>query len=136
VASRQMPWPDAPWQEVQRLREQFGTSRNVYSGEAASEILFSNAASASRRHVWLEEPFSLPAVEDLDWARRVVAAGWSIVYEPEAAVYHSHFEDARAQAHRLIDLSRVKDAENRPRTLRRTVREGVGLVVREARVIR
>ncbi len=135
VSARQLPWPDAPWQEVNRLRHQFAGTPQVFSSEH-ERILFSNAASCIRRATWSAEPFTLPAVEDLDWARRVVAAGWKIVYEPEAAVYHSHFEDARAQAHRLIDLSRVKDAENSRRTLPRTVREGIGLVVREARVIR
>jgi rhamnosyltransferase len=135
VSSRQVPWPNAPWQELQRLRQQFGRTRSVYSREHAEEIVFSNAASAIRRSVWRDQPFTLPAVEDLEWARRVVAADWSIVYEPEAAVYHSHHESPRARARRLIDISRVHDAEAAPRVRRRTLREAAGLLFRDSRSI-
>jgi GT2 family glycosyltransferase len=132
VAARQVPWPDAPWQEVHRLRDQFGTTRREYSVEDDREVVFSNACSCIRRSVWVAEPFTLPAVEDLEWAKRVVAGGWKIVYEPEATVYHSHDESPRAQAHRLIDMNRVADGRTRRRTARRTAREAAGLVVRDS----
>jgi rhamnosyltransferase len=132
VAARQVPWPDAPWQEVHRLRYQFGTTRREYSPDADEAVVFSNACSCIRRSVWAAEPFTLPAVEDLEWAERVVAAGWTIVYEPEATVYHSHDEGPRAQAQRLIDMNRVADGERRRRTARRTAREAAGLVVRDS----
>jgi rhamnosyltransferase len=135
VAARQAPWPDAPWQEVRRLQSQFTTTPRVFSGEHSAEILFSNAASCIRRTVWSGEPFTLPAVEDLEWARRVVARGWKIVYEPEAAVYHSHYEDPRAQAQRLIDLSRAADPTSRTRTKRRTAHEAAGFFVRDSRAV-
>jgi glycosyltransferase involved in cell wall biosynthesis len=135
TASRQVPWPNAHWQEVKRLSEQFGEAGRVYSQANADEVFFSNAASAIRRSVWRDAPFTLPAVEDLEWARRVVAAGWAIVYEPSAVVYHSHREVPRAQARRLIDINRVLDAEARPRTLRRTLREAIGLLIRDSRKI-
>ena len=64
-----------------------------------------------------------------------MAAGWTIVYEPEAAVYHSHHENARAQALRMIDINRVLDAEAGRRTWRRTLREAVGLLFRGSRTI-
>lgn len=134
VSSRQVPWPNAPWQEVQRLGHQFGRARRVYSQANSEEVVFSNAASSIRRKVWREQPFTLPAVEDLDWARRVVAEGWSIVYEPEAAVYHSHHENPRARARRLIDINRVY-VEDAPRTRRRTLREAAGLLFRDSRSI-
>jgi GT2 family glycosyltransferase len=133
VYSRQVPWPDAPWQEVHRLREQFGQTDRVFGRENVDEIVFSNAASSIRRSVWLEQQFTLPAVEDLEWARRVIDAGWKIVYAPEASVYHSHHENARAQARRLIDINRVADTV--PRTRRRTIREAAGLLFRESRKI-
>jgi glycosyltransferase involved in cell wall biosynthesis len=133
ASSRQVPWPDAPWQEVHRLKHQFDETRRVYGG-GGDDIVFSNAASVVRRSVWLRQPFTLPAVEDLDWAKRVVAAGWTIIYEPGTAVYHSHYENARAQARRMIDINRVSD-DGGARTLRRTVREAVGLLVRDGRKI-
>ncbi len=133
VFSRQVPWPEAPWREVHRLREQFGETGRVYSKTNADGIVFSNAASSIRRSVWRDQPFTLPAVEDLEWAQRVVAAGWTIVYESGAAVYHSHHENARAQARRLIDINRVIDAPHRTR--RRTLREAAGLLFRDSRQI-
>ncbi|HEY1369606.1 MAG TPA: glycosyltransferase [Gaiellaceae bacterium] len=129
VSCRQVPWPDAPWQEIMRLRH-FGSAKRVYSGGEGDEIVFSNAASAIRRSVWQEHPFTLPAVEDLDWARRMVAAGLSIVYEPEAAVYHSHYESPRAQARRMIDINRFQDVDRR-RTRSRTLREAAKLLVHD-----
>ena len=135
VASGQVPWPDASWREARRLRDEFGGSGAVYVAGNADGIVFSNAASSIRRSAWRDEPFTLPAVEDLEWARRVVAAGWSIVYEPQAAVYHSHRESPRALARRLIDISRAHDADAAPRTRRRTAREAAGLVVRDSRSI-
>src|SRR5262249_8981996 len=56
VASRQVPWPDAPWQEVRRLAETFGEERIAYGEADAETLVFSNAASMLRRSVWKEEP--------------------------------------------------------------------------------
>lgn len=135
VASRQVPWPGAPWQEVHRLSHQFGQTARLYRGEDERDIVFSNAASAIRRAVWQQHPFTLPAAEDLDWAQRVVAAGWTIVYEPTTAVYHSHDEGPRAQALRMMDINRVQDGDTRKRTLRRGVREAGGMFLRDSRKI-
>jgi rhamnosyltransferase len=135
VSTRQLPWPDAPWQEVHRTRSMFGLERVVYGRGSGTEVFFSNAASAFRRDVWSEHPFTLPAVEDVDWARRVVAAGWSIVYEPGTAVYHSHKESARAQARRMIDISRVHLPAGARRTWLRTMREGAAFLRRDSRRI-
>lgn len=132
VSTRQVPWPDAPWQEVKRIAQAFGEEPRAYSRADSAGLLFSNAASAIRRCVWQEHPFTLPAVEDLEWAQRVVAAGWSIVYEPGTAVYHSHRESPRAQARRMIDINRVNDAE---RTHLRTLHEAAGFFRRDARSI-
>jgi glycosyltransferase involved in cell wall biosynthesis len=124
VSCRQVPWPGAQWQEVHRLRHQFVETGRVYEAGDTDEIVFSNAASAIRRSVWVEHPFTLPAAEDFEWAQRVVAA-----------VYHSHDEGPRAQALRMIDLHRVQDADGPPRTRRRTVREAVGFFLRDGRKI-
>ena len=82
VASRQRPWDDAPWREVLRLARQFGPDPARLPPASTDELVFSNAASCIRRSAWRDQPFLLPAAEDLEWARRVVAAGWSVIYEP------------------------------------------------------
>lgn len=55
-------------------------------------ILFSNVNSAVRRAVLLEHPFADDIImsEDQEFAHRVLAHGHTIVYEPSAAVWHSH----------------------------------------------
>jgi len=53
---------------------------------------FSNANSAIRKKVWevTRFPEELKVFEDVGIAKRILDSGWNIVYEPEAAVYHSH----------------------------------------------
>jgi rhamnosyltransferase len=50
----------------------------------------SNHNSAFRRSLWLEFTFDedLPATEDKAWAAEAMARGYSIIYDPEAAVQH------------------------------------------------
>ncbi len=54
--------------------------------------LFSNANSAIRRSVFEEFPFvdDIIMSEDQEWSQRVLLAGYTLVYEPRAAVRHSH----------------------------------------------
>lgn len=134
VSSGQVTWPGAPWWEVARVKGIFGAERRVYTAGDTDGMVFSNAASCIRRSAWHDMPFTLPAAEDLDWAQRVVAAGLEVVYEPEAAVYHSHDEPPRAQARRMIDINRAATA-GESRTLRLTVREAAGLLYRNAQKI-
>ena len=53
-----------------------------------------NANAAIRRSVWEGMPYDedLTGLEDLDWARRVQAAGHAISYVAEASVVHVHEE--------------------------------------------
>ncbi len=74
--------------------------RNLLTGfpfgarRQTSQFFFHNANAALRRAVWERAPFdeTLPGLEDREWARRVLARGWQIVYEPLAMVYHEHDE--------------------------------------------
>jgi rhamnosyltransferase len=66
---------------------------------------FSAAFAALRRTVWQGFPFdeSYRAAEDVEWARRVSAAGHRIDYVPAARVLHSHrptMRDIYARARR------------------------------------
>lgn len=132
VASRQIPWDGAPLREVLRLAREFPETGRTYAEPDGEPVLFSNAASCVRRSVWREQPFTLPAAEDIEWARRVVDAGWRVVYQAEAAVHHSHDESPRAQAQRMIDVNRIGDDA---RTLRRTLRDAAGILYRDSRRI-
>ena len=49
-----------------------------------------NSNSALRRSLWAEFPFdeTLPATEDKAWGMEAMARGYSLVHDPEAAVWH------------------------------------------------
>jgi rhamnosyltransferase len=52
---------------------------------------FDNVSSCIRKAVWENFKFSeVEFGEDIEWAKRVLEAGYKIVYEPDSAVYHSH----------------------------------------------
>lgn len=59
---------------------------------------FSNNANAAvRRSVWKDHPYdeSLTGLEDLDFAKRVLDAGWRVAYVADAVVVHVHNENLR-----------------------------------------
>jgi len=99
VYGRQCPRPGA-WPPVAAdCRRAYGDRACIHCSLAevsttTPAVLFSNANAALRRDLWARLPFSesLPACEDQDWARRAIAQGYCIAYEPGAAVYHSHNE--------------------------------------------
>jgi rhamnosyltransferase len=55
-------------------------------------MLFSTVSCAMRRETWGEYSFDddIIIAEDQQWARSVLDAGYTICYEPESMVYHSH----------------------------------------------
>lgn len=94
---RQLPHEDATPPERYFLDFLYGPDARVQRLDARTEpdfeqTLFSNVNSAIRRPVWREFPFAddLIMSEDQEWSRRVLRAGYELVYEPEAAVHHSH----------------------------------------------
>lgn len=100
---RQMAWPEHE-QLVQRYHEVWhGDKERVVQDLAGREIVnvpiserqrlarFDNVTSCIRRDVWERIPF--PAVrygEDFAWAWEVLQQGYRLIYEPDAAVWHSH----------------------------------------------
>jgi rhamnosyltransferase len=136
VCCRQVPWPGSDWHEALRLARTFGERGLVFSDPADPAVVFSNAASCIRRSVWQRHPFTLPAAEDLDWARRVIGDGWRVAYEPRVAVFHSPAEPPARRARRLAQLTRADDeVRRRRRTLGVSVREAAGLLARDVRDI-
>ena len=67
---------------------------------------FSDANAAIRRSVWETTPFpeDLKTFEDLGIAKRILDSGWKIVYEPKAAVFHSHSYTAWGLLKRYFDI--------------------------------
>jgi glycosyltransferase involved in cell wall biosynthesis len=88
VYGRQIPLPDSHPFDKRDLWTTFGVERRVQR----KDYMFHNANSMIRRSVWTAVPFDeeISGVEDRDWARKVLARGYQIVYEPLATVYHHH----------------------------------------------
>jgi rhamnosyltransferase len=73
----------------------FGTEKAKYDKNderRLKDIHFSNSNSAIRKDVWNRFRFDEKVrwAEDVLWQRAVTKAGFSIVYVPDAAVYHTH----------------------------------------------
>jgi rhamnosyltransferase len=97
VYGRQLAHHGARPPECYFLDFLYGPEGRRQSISAPSELtmdttLFSNVNSMIRRELWERHPFVEDIImsEDQDWARRVLLEGRAIVYEPAAAVRHSH----------------------------------------------
>jgi rhamnosyltransferase len=66
---------------------------------------FSNVNSAIPRTLWEQHPFAEDIImsEDQEWSRRMLLAGRVIVYEPHAAVRHSHDYTIASAFRRFFD---------------------------------
>jgi rhamnosyltransferase len=107
---RQLPHEDATPPERYFLDFLYGPNGRVQSLDHGRELtfettLFSNVNSAMPRAVWEEFPFAADIVmsEDQEWSRRVLRAGFGLVYEPAAAVYHSHAYSVLSAMRRFFD---------------------------------
>jgi rhamnosyltransferase len=90
---------------------------------------FSDVNAAIRRRVWQRQRFpeELKVFEDLGIAKLILDDGWKIVYEPNAAVFHSHTHSTVGLLKRYFDIGytlkllRIWDA---PGTQKSLLRDG------------
>jgi len=98
VYSRQVPQPNAPPTEKFFLAYHFPpgppVQRKRRPGRALTlgDVFFSNVSAAVRRELLLRYPFdeTLIMSEDQQFARDLIAEGYTIVYQPSSVVVHSH----------------------------------------------
>lgn len=100
VYSRTLPKSNCDPFEARYIAKAWGAEREIkeitdygeYKRHYKKIVFFSNISSCIRKDVWEKFPFSenLIMAEDQDWSKRVLEAGYKIVYEPESVVYHSH----------------------------------------------
>lgn len=103
--ARQIPQPDADlitrrnlngWltgRNEREVRELSDPARHAAMSPMEKYLFanFDNVCSIIRKSVWQEQKFGrINFGEDIDWSERVLKAGHRIVYEPAAAVVHSH----------------------------------------------
>jgi glycosyltransferase involved in cell wall biosynthesis len=135
VYCRQVPWPDAPWDEVIRIKKTFPTqSCSFFLKDKIDDLYFSNAASCISKKLWQKHPFEeVPAAEDRLWALWAIENNYKIIYDAMVSVRHSHNESPRESAQRLIQIERSIDIkEQRKRNLFLTVQNAMGLCLRDS----
>ena len=101
--SRHLPRPTCPPPLARLLAEEWeqsGTPERIvkkitdlmdYERRRSYYAWFSNSSSCLRREVWEAFPFlRVDFGEDAEWADRVLRAGYTLIYEPESQIIHSH----------------------------------------------
>jgi rhamnosyltransferase len=88
VYGRQLPVSFTDPVDKRDLLIVFGQDRRVQ----VKDYFFHNANSMLRRDIWEIFPFDeeVTNIEDRVWGKAVTTAGYHIIYDPEAAVYHHH----------------------------------------------
>jgi len=116
VYGRQLPHETATPPEQFFLDFMYGSEPRIQRLGGIAELsfeqtLFSNVNSAIPRQVWEANPFrdDVAMSEDQEWSRRMLLAGHTIVYEPSAAVRHSHAYTLRAAFRRFYDSGASAD---------------------------
>jgi len=88
VYGRQLPVSFTDDVDKRDLITIFGRDRRLQ----IKDYFFHNANSMLRRDVWQQFPFDaqITNIEDRVWGKAVIEAGYHIVYDPDAVVYHHH----------------------------------------------
>jgi rhamnosyltransferase len=126
VYGRQLPKPECSLERQDALDTIYGPERIVKdpahrNGLGYRFYHFSDVNAAIRRGVWqsVHFPEDLKVFEDLGIAKLILDRGWKIVYEPEAAVFHSHRHTTVGLFKRYFDIGytlKLLDIWNAPGT--------------------
>ncbi len=111
VYGRQLPKPGSSFERQDALDVVYGEQKIVKdpahrNGLGYKFYHFSDVNAAMRRSVWEATlfPEDLKVFEDLGIAKRILDAGWKIVYDPEACVFHSHNYTTAGLFKRYFDI--------------------------------
>jgi rhamnosyltransferase len=111
VYGRQLPKSASTMERQDTYDAIYGAQRIVKDPAHPNELgyrfyHFSDVNSALRRSMWESIPYpeDFKTFEDLAIAKRVLDAGWKIVYEPKAPVFHSHHYSAKQLLKRYFDI--------------------------------
>ncbi|MFY9740568.1 MAG: glycosyltransferase [Candidatus Sulfotelmatobacter sp.] len=139
VYGRQLPKPGSTLERFDTFDAVYGEKKIVKdpahrNGLGYRFYHFSDVNSALRRTVWETIPYpeNFKVFEDLAIAKRILDAGWKIVYEPDAPVFHSHRFNSQQLFKRYFDIGymlkelQIWDAPGTRSTLFRDFRKLVG----------
>ena len=110
VIGRQIPWqttkPPEKFFYVHNFPEQKIIVKPKSSSYYLDNVFISNVNSAIRKDVWQQFKFSEAIImaEDKEFANRILSAGWTIIYEPTATVYHAHDLSLRSAFQKSLDF--------------------------------
>lgn len=110
VYGRQQPLSYSSDLDKRDLLTIFGLDRKVQRRDS----FFHNANSAIPRARWEQAPFdeTVTNIEDRVWAKRMLELGYTIVYEPEASVYHHHGIHQDGNIERCANVVRIIESLN------------------------
>lgn len=103
---RQIPRKDANPIEAFFLNEKYPNSGMVKQGRNVDlELMFfSDVNAAIKKDVWNKHNYKkMMMCEDQQWAKDVLLAGYKIIYNAKAAVYHSHNHTLKSVFKRYFD---------------------------------
>jgi rhamnosyltransferase len=112
VSGKQIPRPDAKPMECHWLSYFYPNNKivvnphgNPISISEDSYYFFSDANSSIKRDLLLKYKFpeNVIMAEDKAWCRKILLEGYTIVYEPQAEVYHSHAYDLKRAFQTFFD---------------------------------
>jgi len=141
VVGRQIPWQHTKPPEKFFYSYYFPEHRIEVTRDASDyyrdNMFISNVNSAIKKDVWQQFKFSedIASAEDKEFAKRLLLAGWKIVYQPDAVVYHAHDFSLRSIYERSVDAGiSLSQGVNVPRS-RNWVISRLGYFIKEARYI-
>lgn len=108
VYGRQVPVPFSSPTDKRDLLITFGLDRKVQ----IKDSFFHNANSMISREIWERYPFdeSVKNIEDRIWGQQVIEAGYKILYEPEAEVFHYHGIHQSNKNDRVNNIIRILES--------------------------
>lgn len=108
VYGRQVPVPFSSPTDKRDLLITFGLDRRIQ----IKDSFFHNANSMISREIWEKYPFdeSVKNIEDRIWGQRVIEAGYKILYEPEAEVFHYHGIHQSNKNNRVNNIIRILES--------------------------
>ena len=88
VYGRQQPFSYSSDLDKRDLLTVFGLDKKIQIRDS----FFHNANSAFSRKIWKKFPFDekVTNIEDRVWGQQIIDAGYKIIYEPNASVFHWH----------------------------------------------
>jgi len=132
VTARQLAYPGANPLEVYARKTNYSAESHVRNLEDIESMgvmayFYSNAASAVRKDVIKAIggfPEDVVVNEDMMLCARLLHEGYSVAYQAEAEVYHSHDFNLWAQFGRYFDIGTFFDQAGDPINIQNPIRRG------------